>query len=101
MLTSTFNLPLEHPMSTATCCLPASVPLHCPWWRRALDLVRATIAHPAGAAGRARPLPADERSLTALDGLTPETLRDIGVPDWMVERARAGRPSAIDPAHWR
>ncbi len=42
-----------------------------------------------------------ESQLTALDGLSAETLKDIGAPDWMQERARPGRWSALDPAYWR
>jgi len=39
--------------------------------------------------------------LTALDGLSAETLKDIGAPEWMQERARPARWSALDPAYWR
>ncbi len=49
--------------------------------------------------------PAD---LTALDGLTEETLKDIGAPEWMQARAqraheRAGQGGLFerDSVHWR
>jgi|GEM_PF-6670986 len=49
-----------------------------------------------------------ERDLTALDGLSAETLKDIGAPEWMQERvqrsedrARQGGLFERDSLHWR
>lgn len=49
-----------------------------------------------------------ENELTALDGLTAETLKDIGAPEWMQaraqraqERARQGGLFEQDSLHWR
>jgi hypothetical protein len=46
--------------------------------------------------------------LTALDGLRADTLKDIGAPEWMVERAhraenraRQGGLFERDSLHWR
>jgi hypothetical protein len=46
--------------------------------------------------------------LTALDGLTAETLKDIGAPEWIYERAlraqkraRQGGLFERDSLHWR
>jgi hypothetical protein len=52
--------------------------------------------------------PRTESQLTALDGLTAETLKDIGAPDWMYERAqrtqeraRQGGLFERESLHWR
>jgi hypothetical protein len=49
-----------------------------------------------------------ETNLTALDGLTAETLKDIGAPEWMYERALRTQERALqgglferDSLHWR
>ena len=49
-----------------------------------------------------------ENELTVLDGLTAETLKDIGAPEWMQdralraqERARQGGLFERDSLHWR
>jgi hypothetical protein len=49
-----------------------------------------------------------ESELRALDGLTAETLKDIGVPEWVLERslrsqehARQGGLFERDSLHWR
>ncbi|HEY8906782.1 MAG TPA: hypothetical protein VIM63_12160 [Rhodoferax sp.] len=49
-----------------------------------------------------------ESQLTALDGLTAETLKDIGAPEWLYERAhrtqeraRQGGLFERDSMHWR
>ncbi len=49
-----------------------------------------------------------ESQLTALDGLTAETLKDIGAPEWMYERvqrtqerARQGGLFERNSLHWR
>lgn len=49
-----------------------------------------------------------ESELTALDGLTPETLKDIGAPEWVQaralraqERARQGSLFERESLHWR
>ena len=49
-----------------------------------------------------------ERDWTALDGLSAETLKDIGAPQWMLERAqrsanraRQGGLFERDSLHWR
>jgi hypothetical protein len=49
-----------------------------------------------------------ESELTALDGLSAETLKDIGAPEWIYERAqraenraRQGGLFERDSLHWR
>ncbi|MDR3368344.1 hypothetical protein [Rhodoferax sp.] len=49
-----------------------------------------------------------QADLTALDGLTEETLKDIGAPEWMYERAHRAQERAWqgglferDSIHWR
>lgn len=49
-----------------------------------------------------------QSDLTALDGLTAETLKDIGAPEWMheralraQERARQGGLLERESLHWR
>ena len=49
-----------------------------------------------------------EGELTALDGLSADTLKDIGAPEWMYERAlraqeraRQGGLFERDSLHWR
>jgi hypothetical protein len=49
-----------------------------------------------------------EDDLTALDGLTPETLKDIGAPEWIQARALRAQESARqrrlferNSLHWR
>ena len=49
-----------------------------------------------------------QADLTALDGLTAETLKDIGAPEWMYERAQRAQERAYqgglfeqDTLHWR
>lgn len=49
-----------------------------------------------------------DNNLTALDGLTPEILKDIGAPEWVQaraqraqERARQGGVFERDSLHWR
>jgi hypothetical protein len=49
-----------------------------------------------------------ESELRALDGLTAETLKDIGAPEWVLERslrtqerARQGGLFERDSLHWR
>lgn len=49
-----------------------------------------------------------DSELTALDGLTAETLKDIGAPEWMQaralraqERARQGGLFERESIHWR
>lgn len=55
-----------------------------------------------------RPAQKTENELTALDGLTAETLKDIGAPEWMQaraqraqERARQGGLFERDSLHWQ
>lgn len=55
-----------------------------------------------------RHAPHTESELTALDGLTAETLKDIGAPEWLQERAlrtqeraRQGGLFERDSLHWR
>lgn len=50
----------------------------------------------------------DEHQLNALDGLSAETLKDIGAPEWLQaqayrsqERARQGGLFERDSLHWR
>jgi hypothetical protein len=64
------------------------------WWTRWLTTPRQTHLTPA--------------DLTALDGLTEETLKDIGAPEWMYdraqraqERARQGGLFDRNSLHWR
>jgi hypothetical protein len=49
-----------------------------------------------------------EEDLTALDGLSAETLRDIGAPEWLQDRAHRAKERAHqgglferDSLHWR
>ena len=49
-----------------------------------------------------------QSELTALDGVTAETLKDIGAPEWMQERARSAhelsRQGGLlerESLHWR
>jgi hypothetical protein len=55
-----------------------------------------------------RQLQKTKDELTALDGLTPETLKDIAAPEWLQdraqraqERARQGGLFERDSIHWR
>ena len=69
-------------------CPAAPLPLHRPWLLRvATDFVEALRG-----ARRARRVP-DESDLASLAVLGDATLRDIGAPDWVRERARG----AADP----
>jgi len=54
-----------------------------------------------------QPPPTDSK-LTALDGLTPKTLKDIGAPEWLQtraqraqERARQGGLFERESVYWR
>lgn len=49
-----------------------------------------------------------EKDLTALEGLTPKTLKDIGAPEWIQVRAlraeESARPRSLferNTLHWR
>ena len=94
-------------MNSTACCAPSVVHLASPWWRRAAlgasDAVDALCAAWRRLAVEPRPqaMGPGERELRALDGLSAETLRDIGAPDWMVEHSLRRGPSAIEPAWWR
>ncbi len=63
-------------MSTAACCLPTVITTHTPWPRRASQALRATLAG-AWAAWRRQAWHAD--GVSSLRGLSPQTLRDIGL----------------------
>lgn len=79
---------------STSCCLPAPIALHRPWWRRAWDALRQ-------AAGRPAPADADERRLyRSLSHLSEETLRDIGAPSWLHERDRGADLRRLDRAMW-
>ena len=63
------------------------------WWARWLML---------------RQLKSTQSELNALDGLTAETLKDIGAPEWMLERARRAKENSRQGGllereflHWR
>lgn len=77
-------------------CPAVPIPLHRPWLQRLADAV----------VGRwRRPRTLQEADLGVLSGLSPKTLRDIGAPDWVQERAR-GRAdpwlqTAGDRTTWR
>ena len=54
------------------------------------------------------PVQKTDNELTALDGLTPETLKDIGAPEWVQaraqraqDRARQGGLFERESLHWR
>ena len=42
-----------------------------------------------------------ERQLMSLDGLSAQTLKDIGAPEWLQQRASPGQRFARDSAFWR
>lgn len=73
----------------STCCLPAPISLHRPWWRRVLERLR-------------RPGPeARERELyRALAHLSDETLRDIGAPEWVHSHEREDALRRLDHLRW-
>ena len=69
-----------------------------PWWLRKVQDLKA-----AGARffrPRCTREAALERALFELDGLSPAMLKDIGVPDSVIERMSQKRPSAISSAYW-
>ncbi|MDD2924486.1 hypothetical protein [Rhodoferax sp.] len=92
-------------MNTACCVAPASAPLAAAhalptwvattraWWKRWM------------ASHQARRSACE---LTALDGLSPHSLKDIGAPEWVVESAQRAQERAHhgglferDTSHWR
>ena len=77
-------------------CPAAPSALHRPWPQRLAD----AIVEPWRA-----PRALQESDLGALAGLSPKTLRDIGAPEWVQERAQ-GRTdpwtqTAADRRSWR
>ena len=72
-----------------TCCAPASITLQSSWWQRVVDGVAAAVARWRGPPGAGHA--AAERELAALEGLSPATLRDIGAPEWLQDRAARAR----------
>lgn len=88
-----------------TACLPPCrvIPLHRPWWRRAVDAMSAALAASAARPAAGIPMPdlADPDSWTAaqraaLRHLPPRLLRDIGAPEWVGEDASAGGRAGLD-----
>lgn len=82
-----------------TACLPPChvVPLHRPWWRRAVDAVALAPSATRPSAGTPMPDLSDPGHWTAaqraaLRHLPPHLLRDIGAPEWVgVDASAAGR----------
>lgn len=72
-----------------TCCAPAPIALHAPWWQRVVDGVAAAVSRWRLRSGAGRS--SAERELAALEGLSPATLRDIGAPEWLQDRAARAR----------
>ena len=80
-----------------TSCSALIVPTFRPWWRRAWhDLVDRLAA--ARRPDPIRSLPDDE--FAALGGLSAGTLRDIGAPEWLRERAELQRQRVLAPLRW-
>jgi len=77
-------------MTTATCPTPR-IALHRPWWVRAADALRTTM-------GRGKPT--EDDVYAALSGLSEHTLRDIGAPDWVHERARVPELQRLQRHLW-
>jgi hypothetical protein len=77
---------------TATTCPTPRIALYRPWWARAAEAVRGALPR------RARQT---ERDLfAALAGLNDKTLRDIGAPDWVHERARMLELTQLERHGW-
>lgn len=102
-----FNQHLELTMNN-TGCLCTNTPMDqvevLPVIRTWLDAARDSL----GRLMPARQPKMTEQDLTALDGLSAETLKDIGAPEWMQERAqrsanraRRGGLFERDSLHWR
>lgn len=79
--------------STTECAVSARAVTSGSWWARWL---------------MPRQLQSTQSDFAALDGLSAETLKDIGAPEWMQERARRaqgfcrqGGPLARGHMHWR
>jgi len=68
-----------------TCSLPTVPPVASPWWQRSLEVLTERLA-----GLRSSPLPT-ERDYESLAGLSAATLRDIGAPEWLRERAEMSR----------
>ena len=83
-------------MNTAPC-LPTPVPLYRPWLRRMLDDLRARWHSRRTLAAPVEPTAADYQSLA---GLSEDTLRDIGAPDWLHERDRGVSLWMLERARW-
>lgn len=77
-----------------------------PWWQRAADTLRETVA-------RWREEHAARRAVAAAREMDEDTLRDIGAPLWLIEEARhhreqarfdrelqRARPDAGGPRYW-
>jgi len=88
-----------------TACLPPCrvIPLHRPWWRRAVGAVAAILATPAAPPAAGAPMPelADPERWTAaqrvaLRHLPPRLLRDIGAPEWVGQDASAAGRAGLD-----
>jgi hypothetical protein len=85
-------------MST-TCLNPgAAISLHRPWWRRLSEAWSdhlAALRRPAVHAPKAWN-EVDLHDLESLDGLSAQTLRDIGAPDWVHERQQARQRTTLE-----
>ena len=86
-----------------TPCISATVPLYRPWWERAANDLAQRLASifKTPFTSRKQRAAALDQALYELDGLSPQLLEDIGAPEWVQERGRHGRWSAIDPSYWR
>lgn len=102
-----FNQPLDLIMNT-TCCPSTTTPM-APVKARPLIGTWVKVARDFWSRLMpARQRPMSEHDLTALDGLSAETLKDIGAPEWMLERAQRSENRAHqeglferDSINWR
>ncbi len=91
-----------------TCSSYATPSLTAPFTRRVANLWAATAGAWWARWMAPRPAAKTEAELTALDGLSAYTLKDIGAPEWVQERvlraqerARHGGLFERDSLHWR
>lgn len=78
-----------------TVCRAPVIPLHRPWWQRALDGLRAFRAFRAARGGAQGDDPYAE-----LRHLSPETLRDIGMPEGVADDPRQRELWRLDRRNW-
>ncbi len=76
-----------NPATDCTMTMPLSIPLYRPRWQRWLDAAREAWLHWR----TERATPEAAMSLHDAMALNDQTLRDIGVPEWMREQAATRR----------